>query len=275
MRRILVGLDDSEYGAAALRLGIEWARQYNLLLVGLGIVDSANLSKPEPVPMGGSAFKVQRDADAVKSARRSVDELLEQFSLLCAKEGIASKPLEDEGSPVEQIVLEAQRVDLILLGQRTNFDLEGIALADEALPAVLKRCPRPVVAVPKTVATGKSVLVAYDGSDQSARALHMLVALGLAIGKPVHVVTVAADKVEAARVADRAAEYLQSHDISAKPHAVAGRNPAMIILEHVGSLDAGLLVLGAFGRRTVAEFFFGSVTRTILNQSPIPTLLYA
>src|SRR4051812_35796439 len=97
MRRILVGLDDSEYGAAALRLGIEWARQYNLLLVGLGIIDSARLSEPEPVPLGGSAFKVQRDAEAVNSARRSVEEILEHFSLLCAAEGIPSKPLEDEG----------------------------------------------------------------------------------------------------------------------------------------------------------------------------------
>jgi len=275
MRRILVGLDDSEYSAAAVRLGIEWARQYDLLLVGLGIVDSERLSEPQAVPLGGSAFKVDRDVDAIKAARRTVEQILEQFSLLCAREGISSKPLEEEGDPVDQIVEEAQRVDLILLGQRTNFDLEGAALTNEALPAVLKRCPRPVVTVPKTPATGKSVLVAYDGSVQSARALQMFESLGLAKDKTVHVLTIGADKVQAAIIADRAAEFLQSHEVHVIAHAVSDRNPATVILNHVQSLDAGLLVLGAFGQPSLKEFFFGSVTRTLLNQSPVPTLLYS
>ena len=275
MRSILVGLDDSEYSAAAVRLGIDWARKYDMLLVGLGIVDSSSLSEPEAVPLGATAFKVERDIQALETARRTVEQILERFSLQCTCERIASKQLENEGDPVDQIVQEAQRVDLVLLGQRTNFDLEGAALANEALPAVLKRCPRPIVAVPNSPVTGHSILVAYDGSVQSARALQIFQSLGLAKDKTVHVLTVAADKVQAAKIADRAAEYLRSHEIHAVVHAVADRQPATVILNHIKSLDAGLLVLGAYGQPTLKEFFFGSVTRTLLSQSPVPTLLYS
>lgn len=50
--------------------------------------------------------------------------------------------------------------------------------------------------------------------------------------------------------------------------------PAQVLLGHVQQVQAGLLVMGAYGQPTLREFFFGSVTRTLLAESPVPLFLY-
>jgi nucleotide-binding universal stress UspA family protein len=47
-----------------------------------------------------------------------------------------------------------------------------------------------------------------------------------------------------------------------------------VILEQEQQLKASLLVMGAYGRSTLREFFGGSVTRTMLRESPVPLFFY-
>ena len=62
LQSLLVGVDGSEYSEAAVELGIRWAQRSGTVLVGLGIIDAPTISKPQPVPLGGSAYKMHRDA---------------------------------------------------------------------------------------------------------------------------------------------------------------------------------------------------------------------
>ena len=50
--------------------------------------------------------------------------------------------------------------------------------------------------------------------------------------------------------------------------------PAQVILEQVQQTQASLLVMGAYGQPAFREFFFGSVTRTMRAESPVPLFLY-
>jgi nucleotide-binding universal stress UspA family protein len=122
---------------------------------------------------------------------------------------------------------------------------------------------------------GSAVLVAYDGSLPAARALQAFQASGLHAGRGIHIVSVAEDHVEAARNTDRAAEFLRFHEINADSHPLApSASPAEVILDQVRRLNAGLLVMGAYGQPTLREFFLGSVTRTVLKESTVPLFLY-
>ena len=49
---------------------------------------------------------------------------------------------------------------------------------------------------------------------------------------------------------------------------------ADVILDQVQQLDAGLLVMGAYGQPVLREFFLGSVTRKVLEECPVPLFLY-
>jgi nucleotide-binding universal stress UspA family protein len=274
-RSILIGLDGSPSSDRAVELCIRWAGRFDLLLVGLGVVDEPAIRRPEPVPLGAGAFKEHRDDVLVARARRQVEQFLEQFTLRCAEANVPHKLLENVGVPAEQILLEAQRYDLIVLGQQSHFRFAPHQTANGTLSRVLKNTPRPVVAVPEHAGAGTTVMVAYDGSLQAARALHAFQASGLAAGDPVHIVSVGADHTEQMRHADRAAEFLRLHGIESTPHVVAASSSVGdALLEQARHLDARLFVMGAYGQPTLREFFLGSVTRTVLEKSPVPLFLY-
>lgn len=274
LRSILVGLDGSAYSTAAVDLGIRWAQKSNAMLVGLAVIDEPTICNPEPVPIGGSSFKKHRDDALLADARRKVELFLERFALRCAEAGVACKLLEDVGLPSEQILLEAQRYDLILLGKQTYYHFGTQGHPDETLTNVLKNSPRPVVVVPEHLGNGNCVVVAYDGSLQAARTLQTFQALRLDLSQEVHIVAVHADHGEAVRNADRAIDFLGFHEIKAQRHAITSSSPASAIIEQVQRLGAGLLVMGAYGKSAFREFFFGSVTRTMLKEQTVPLFLY-
>lgn len=274
-RSILVGLDGSSHGAAAVEFGIRQAKQSNALLVGLGIIDEPGILQPIAVPPGGSVYQARRDQTLLADARRKVEGFLEQFALRCADAGVSCKLLEDIGLPAEEILREAQRYDLIVLGQETHFAFETQDGADRTLQKVVQQSPRPVIAVPEKPVGGSSVVVAYDGSAQAARALQAFLAVGWDGSQSLHVVCVLPDRQEAARCADRAVDFLGFHEVKAQLHAIGStETPAAQLLKHARALDAGLVVMGAYGRSGWKELFFGSVTRAMLSDSNIPLFLY-
>jgi nucleotide-binding universal stress UspA family protein len=275
LRTILAALDGSVCAANAVELGVRWADRFGALLVGLGIVDRASVCPPELVPIGAGAYKEHRDATLLARARREVEGFLGTFAVRCADAGVPSKVLEDEGEPYDRLLTEAQRYDLILLGQETRDPLATKDHAREGLHGVLKNTPRPVVLVPRALPAGDAAVVAYDGSLPAARALQALEALGFAASRAVHVVTVSTSHEEAVRHAERAMDFLAHHEVKATRHAVVtGIDPAVAISGKARELGAGLIVMGAYGQPLLREFFLGSATRTLLAESQVPLFLY-
>src|SRR5215831_8054180 len=179
LRSILVGLDGSAYSAAAVELGIQWAQHTGAVLVGLGIIDAPTICKPQPVPLGASAYKVHHDVTLLADASHKVEQLLQDCVQRCTEAGVMCRILQDTGLPSEHILLEAQQYDLIMLGLHTFFHFETQQQPDTTLDTVLRQSPRPIVAVPATLPAGRVVVVAYDGSPHAVRALQMFQALGL------------------------------------------------------------------------------------------------
>jgi nucleotide-binding universal stress UspA family protein len=271
---MLVGLDGSASSAAAVELGQRWARRFDAVLVGLGVVDEPGICRPEPTGMWGGTFKQRSDAHRLSDARRQVHGFLEQFAQRCTGAGVAHQELEDVGRPCAQILLEAQRCDLVLLGQHPRFHFKTQARDTDTLDGVLRGGCRPVVVVPEQLPEERTVLVAYDGSPAAARALQAFQASGLAEGREVHVTCVSADRAAAERHVGRAVEFLRPHGIEGRPcPVVSAAAPARALGAEARRCGAGLLVMGAYGRSRLRELVFGSLTRTLLGMSSIPLFL--
>jgi nucleotide-binding universal stress UspA family protein len=275
LRTILIGLDGSAHSRTALGLGIDWARHTGARLVGLGVIDAPTIRRAETSVAGVASYADPILArERLADARRKVEEFLEQFARECADAGVASRVLEDVGMPADAIVGEAQRYDLVMLGQETRFHFETDDQRDDTLPKVLKHSPRPVAVVPRVRPDGGPVLVAYDGSLLAARALAEFQATGLGGLGPIQLVSIAADRSVAERVAERAVDYLGSHEIQAESFPIGTRRPATeVLLEEVRHRNPRLVVMGAFGHSSLHEFVFGSFTRSLLEHSPAPLFL--
>src|SRR5215471_15925442 len=122
-----------------------------------------------------------------------------------------------------------------------SFHFETQQQPDTTLNTVLKQSLRPVVAVPATLPTGQVVVVAYDGSPHTVRALQMFQALGLDDAHAVHVVCVDADKEKAALCVKRAVTFLQGHTVAAQAHTLAiSKSPAHVLLQYAQQGQADL-----------------------------------
>jgi nucleotide-binding universal stress UspA family protein len=257
LRSILIGLDGSNDGEAAVELGLSWAKAHNATAVGISIVDESGILVSEQA-IFATGYNGPIAEPLLDAARHRSRVILEKFTGRCHELHVHCKALSESGTPYIQVLEEAQVCDLVVLGQRT-------------LSRVLKDSPRPLVSVPKSPKLGADVVVAYDGSLQASRALYAFEASGLARSRTVHVVSAATIGVESARHANRAVEFLRNHDIKAVDHAMESHlGPAESILEEVRRHDTGLLVMGAYGKPTLREFFIGSVTRSVLERSEVP-----
>ena len=269
LRSLLIGLDGSSYDEPVLELGLHWAERFDALLVGVGVVDEPGFQVSETALFAEGYHRPV--VTALDRVRHEVAQRAGDFSRRCEEARVRYRSLEDVGTPAVEILKEAQRYDLVLLGRETHFDFGWQRQPDETLGRVVQDSPRPVVVVPEALPGGEAVVVAYDGSLQAARALAAFEATGLGAGRDVHVVTADADRAEAARTADRALDFLRGHGVNATAHLLDTRRAtAAAILERVRALGAGLLVMGAYGQPTLREFFLGSVTRSVLAESPVP-----
>ncbi len=274
LRSMLVGLDGTADCDAALELAIRWSRETQALVVGLGVIDEPGIHGSEEMLVGEVYFQKLNESLATE-ARHQVEHSLSRYARRCAEAGVPFKELEDVGAPYSQILKEAQRYDLILLGQETHFQYGWKDLPDGTIGKVLSESSRPVVAVPDVLEEGTSVLIAYDGSLQAARALYAFEASGLGLNRSVEIMSVGQDYKDAARNADRAVEFLRFHNIQASSHVIhSTAAPGGLILDRVRQQNIGLLVMGAYGQPILKEFFLGSVTRTVMKESPVPVFLY-
>lgn len=276
MRSILVALDGSDDCLPAVDLGISWAKRFDSLLVGIGVIDEPAIRGHQPEGRISPSYQAAYD-QLLGETRHKVERALQRFAIQCSDAQVAFKLLEDEGQPCERILTELQRYDLVILGCRTHFTPGRDQHACKTLENILRSAPRPVVVAPRAAdpGRGEGVVVAYDGSVQAARALQAFWAAGLAGHGPIHIASVHRDSsVEAARIADRAVEFLRFHEIEADRVPMVGGPADRRFLDYAQQVNAALLVMGAYGQARIAEFFLGSATCTALTESSVPVFLF-
>jgi nucleotide-binding universal stress UspA family protein len=275
LKTILLVLEGQSPEHGSVSLGLRWASEFSAMLVGLGVIDEDLVHPHEPVPIGATHAKIELDAARLHKQQVLIGNLLSSIAVRCAHAGVAFKPLESVGSPAEEIAIEAQRFDLIIAPRfLASAGPHGESGLSDALHTLLRAASRPIVAAPDESVTGQAIVVAYDGSLQAARTLHAFISTGLAARHRVHVVSVAQEPLQAARCGNRAIEYLASHGVGATLSAAAADDPARQIMDLAANVQAGLIVMGAYGQPRIREFFLGSVTRTILAECRVPLFLY-
>lgn len=266
----LLALKPTPAGDALIVPAVELAGRHGLELMACTVIDRAVVAPREPVPIGGAALKHDRDEELLTAARQAAQSLANAFVSAANSRQVTVHAATCEGDTAECLARQVQENDLLLVGHAADDDTGNESL----LHRILRNSPRPAIVFPKQPTAGDSVVVAYDGSYQAARTLATLAYSGLAAGRAVLVVTCHADQRQAEETASAACRFLGRHGIAASAHAERlGKSPGDDLLTLAGRHSAGLLVMGAFGKSAVREFFLGSVTRHVLRHLPVPVLL--
>ena len=246
IKDILVCLEGSPGTVRAIELALELAREHGARLVGLAIASNGD-------------------------KHDSVDEHRARFEARGQAVGVSTRTLHVHGQPAAEILEEMTAHDLTILARSASFVVE-----EQTRDNVLHHARKPVILVPETsVRAEHDVLIAYDGSSAAKRAVTSFAESGLAQGRTIHVTSMHDDGAEAWEMASRGVELLRERSIPAKPRSLVSALPiAEALLELRRKLGAGLLVSGAYASSRLSEMIWGSVTRALIEKTPVPLFLH-
>lgn len=275
IRRILLALDNSEPGIKAQEYAINMAKSYKAAVTGLGILDTPWITASQPEPLGGGAFKIQRDDAVIEQSHNHINFIMGEFKTACQKAGIKHQAYEAQGFPAVEIEKLAHEHDIIVIGKTTDFHFDLDEDTDLTVKHLARDNARSILMVPSVIPEGNKVLVAFDGGLQSSRAMHMFIMLGFAKGKDIHILSVDKDPEVALVNATRAHNLFSAHGIKTKFEGLAQReSAAQHVIDRAHELKISMLVMGGFSHTALRETFFGSATKSIMKACDFPLFLH-
>ena len=181
----------------------------------------------------------------------------------------------EEAMTRDQLVRLGRFASLLVIG-RPGADEENIS--PEIVKAAIYDCARPVVIAPPDPLRGpvRSVVVAWNGSAQAARAVAAAMPFLEKAGK---VTLLVADATPEEVAAPRLVRNLARRGIAAtvdarKLGALTGRGRGRALLGYAREDGADLLVMGAYGHGELSNFLgLGGATAKVISSCPIPLLL--
>ncbi|ARP98755.1 universal stress protein [Pseudorhodoplanes sinuspersici] len=275
LKRILVLLDETPSSATARDYALRLAHATGAEVAGLAGIDLSYIKVPMPGAVGAAAYKAKLEQELKTQADETLQRIRETFERECTEQNLPFTWLSFEGDPAEHLHLAAETRDIIVTGHDTAFHGDTRNELPEMLSNLLLATPRPVVLCPDERVNERDVLIAYDGSLPAMRAVQLFALLGLWRGSRIHVTSIDTDHALATRKAHHVVEYLQTHDYRAEAHPIGSNlHPSDVLRSQVIDRNIGTLVMGAYGRRGLQSFLFGSTTKSLVQTPPCPLFVY-
>jgi len=272
IREILLHMDGGERDAVRFELAANLAERFDAHLVGLHVVNPyVTVAMGGPGAVGIAELQRQyMDAMHVRAAT-----VKQQFSDWTDRRSTSSEWRFIEGDVRDTVAIHARYTDLAVIGQGAQDDASA-TLPEELCAEVALGAGVPVLAVPYAgtfPSIGKRVLVAWNGSRESTRAVHDALPL-LVSAEAVVILSVEAEEPNVLPGADIAG-HLARHGVEVEVKRVSGADTSVsdTLLNMAADLSVDMIVMGAYGHSRFREFVLGGVTHQILGMMTVPVLL--
>lgn len=202
-----------------------------------------------------------------EEAREIEEEFLGRTEAL----GVRGDFVFDTGTVTRTICQRARWTDLVVLSLNFPPAEQPLARLGSGFRQIIRRCSRPILAVPETPSELTRGLLAYDGSRTADEALYLAAFMARRWGTSISVLTVNESNVPPDSP-QNARRYLEGHAIQAKYQQASG-NAADRILEAAERDACNFILIGGYGHHPVIEFVVGSTLDQVLRESRIPMLI--
>lgn len=269
MKSILLHIDHDKAMQARLQVALDIARATNGHITCLQAVSYDVFA---PGDIYGSAI-----ATAMPLIKENADNQRAKIEAELEHEGVPFDWRFVYGVAAHRLLEASPLADVVILGPaEAGSDGRGpSALVGD----VVMKAPVPVLVVPgdaRSLDVGAPMLVAWNGSAESAHALRAAVPLlACSVKVTLACVTEADERARFDLPSTEGAKYLARHGIDCEIVEIP-RGEASIadtLFSAAQMRECGLMVMGAYGHSRLAELLLGGVTRTTLSEPQMPVLL--
>ena len=274
-KSILLHLDGGARDETALGVALAIAEQEAAHLAALHVIYpfTAALATFGDAAGGVIADIGQDYFDAARAAAAA--ELRQMVERHADQAGISVEWRLEEGLADEIVPLQARYADLTVANQ-IDPTSEDAPCKIGLVVNIVMHYGRPILLVPCAgtfAAPGKRVLIAWNCSREAARAVNDAMPF-----------LRRAELVSVLSINPREADHIAGYDISnhiarhgAKAEAlrtVSGDvSVGELLLSEAADLDAGMIVMGAYGHSRLMQFVMGGASRQILESMTVPVFM--
>lgn len=245
----------------------------SLSVAVIGVAYSPPVSVYNVVPLQAWSDEREEGMQQVRAKGDEVSALLSKSDI----SGDVSPHYCDEGQIERTIGRRARFCDLALASRRETP--LGI-LWRKSLSGLLFQSARPVLIAPSEALVTLEpdcVMIAWNSSREAARAVYCALDI-LVAAKKVQVVIVdpvASEHDDGEEPGNDIAGYLAHHGINVEVEVLsaAARDVSSVLLTHATDIDAGMIVMGAYGHSRLFEQVFGGTTLNTLENTDRPVLM--
>ncbi|KQV36695.1 universal stress protein [Rhizobium sp. Root1204] len=215
----------------------------------------------------------QREIEELDTAASNIKSLLEKSEISWDVQDIYT----EFAWAADDIAVRALYADIVLVGPQAARDeqfrkqvIDG-ALFHSPTPILLNPTGRDISAAPK------AVLLAWDSSDEAARAAQLSLDFLKSAGE-VHVALVdplATSSSNGEEPGADIARYLARHGVKVAVDRISGGGRPIdeTLRQHAIDVSADMIVMGAYNHPRLAQRLFGGVTHSMLKEAKIPLFL--
>jgi nucleotide-binding universal stress UspA family protein len=271
---IIVYVDGTEASKARAAFAVSLAKAHGAYLIGVAFAPKALL------PLYGADVGFADMSGVLQGVKAQGEGAVASFKALAAEAGVEAEGRLMQGMSEEfphDLAAFARQVDLTILGQPRDGDplIGQYALVERCLFA----SGRPVMIAPAVsaeIALGGTIVAAWDGSAEAARAFND----ALIFLKPARRVVLLVGIMEGSGEkgeppVDDMVAHLRRHGVTvdlARVPATEG-DIGRLLLSQAKALGADMIVMGAFHHSRWREFILGGVTLTMLEEATIPLFM--
>ena len=270
--KILLGLDSTPSTDVSIRQCTELAKQHNLELMGISVVNVKKLENVGSYPIGAGIYAKRLREFRLKTSDEHVEKAIMNFESACGTAGVSYSVKRETGKPVDVMVSRARYHDLIVMGLRSPFDYEVVKAPKNMICRLAAKGVRPVLAFGSQYRSIRRVLINYDGSIGSANAMKQFVQMGLWPNATIRIVFFGGGIGDAKQLLADASKYCHNYGFEADVEHILANNGTQL-LTHAADWDTDLIVMGNPSRKFLTHTIFGDSTIHAIECSDISIFL--
>lgn len=267
---ILAATDGSGGSASAERFAVALAEGVRARIVGISVVeerftrgfaeDGLGVAPPSAEPLS-NYLRARAEAASRRVAERARDA------------GVESSAEVLQGVADDRVVERGQQVDLIALGRDGQGAAFRTGLIGSTSNGIIRKTAKSSLLVPASAELPGPLLLAFDGSPGSRIAAKLAVEIATRLGAAIHVFVDSKDKGRARARFEEVRGLVGGLPLPVQEISSTLGRPDVKIVDAAREARAGLIVMGAYARNRITEYFLGSNAAAVARTSPIAVLL--
>lgn len=276
LKSLVVFVDPTAVCEARIRYAARLAVQHGAHLIGAFVMPKAwQNDRSNAFIQGGSAIREMLERHGL-AERKALSDASQRFETLAGREGPSFEfRVVQDNEIVDLALLHCLHTDLVVVGHPAPGGLPPPWTPER----MLLSSGVPHLIVPQDWRDGPvatNVLLAWNASREARRAVTDSMPI-LAEAASVAVVVVDAEKnqMHGHEAGANMAHFLSRHGVTARVEQLQSRGAqvADVIRRYAADDKSDLIVLGAYSHSARRELLFGGVTRSLLANVTIPTLI--